>query len=191
MGGTGQATSIIDHRAHDRLPAQAVGQHQLGVDAVLPTDHIKAFFMETLDGRRDQRQDIGLDGDKYDVGFVFGQLINAGAGVADRLGQVFGPFDDDSPVFGRFEKLWDDIAKDDLMPPFGQKCGHDTAHGTGTDDGKGFGDKGLFGCHGRTSHYRNCLGRSSTTRRALPSLRAMNLGSTRFTSTLMPMLPRM
>gem|GEM_PF-4098762 len=37
--------------------------------------------------------------------------------------------------------------------------------------------------------YLICFGLSSTTRKALPSLRAMNLCSTRSISTLMPMLP--
>jgi hypothetical protein len=121
--------------------AQAVGQHQFGVDAVLPADHIKPFFVESLDGRGDQRQDIGLDGDKNDVGLVVGQLIDAGAGVADRLGQVLGAFDDDSPLQGRFEQIGNDVAQDHFMAAFGQKCGHDAAHGTRTDDGEGFGDK--------------------------------------------------
>ncbi|BBO67415.1 hypothetical protein DSCA_13450 [Desulfosarcina alkanivorans] len=45
------------------------------------------------------------------------------------------------------------------MASFGKECGNDTAHGTGTDDGKGFGDKGLFVCHGYTSHRSGgCFG---------------------------------
>jgi len=37
--------------------------------------------------------------------------------------------------------------------------------------------------------YLNCLGLSSTTRRAFPSLRAINLGSTSSTSTPIPIIP--
>jgi hypothetical protein len=161
MGRPQQAAAIVDHRPHHRFLAQAVGQHQFGVDAVLPADHIKALFVKSLDGRRNQRQGIGLDGNKNDVGLVVGQVIDAGAGVADRLGQVFGAFDDDSPFQGRFKQIGNHVTQDHSMAPFGQKCRHDAAHGARTDNGKGFGDKGWVVCHGGTSHCSGgCVGRS-------------------------------
>ena len=62
MRRSNQPTAIIDDRAHHILSAQDLGQFQFGIDSILPADNCHTFFVKPFDGRSNQRQRIGFDG---------------------------------------------------------------------------------------------------------------------------------
>src|SRR5574340_1728829 len=89
----------IDTRPQHRFFAQGLGDHRFRVDAVLPAYHVHPLPVKTLYGRGDQRQCIGLDGKKDDIGSIFGKVVDAGASPCYGLLEVFRPFDDYSGVY--------------------------------------------------------------------------------------------
>ena len=67
MGRTNKPATIINNSPHHRGFAQNFSKLQFGVDAVLPADNIHSLAMKTFDGGSNQRQGIGLDGNKDDI----------------------------------------------------------------------------------------------------------------------------
>ncbi|MDZ7580261.1 MAG: hypothetical protein U5R30_06470 [Deltaproteobacteria bacterium] len=50
-----QSAPVVDDGPQDGFVSESICENPLGVDAVLPADHIQALLLEPLDRRGDQR----------------------------------------------------------------------------------------------------------------------------------------